>query len=479
MSEFAGFDLDRNTERAWSRFRARLADHIAEMADDDILVVSVDSAVDDDEDEEGAAPYVQFRAWGETLVRSEVSGGNEFLTAELQLDDAASGTVVGLGWAEPTGTREGSANFYVDVERAQADRLAVMTTQVLRDVFGVPHPAFLAADGLGDDAEDDTGLPVGSATADDESLEAPAVFPRDREHLLSLVDDALTPIFGQPPEHDEDDDIPVVSGTALVFVRVLERMPTIQLFCFLVHDVVHPDRTAFEVSVLNRDKRFLKFVLVGDSVMAQLHLPAYPFAPEHLRTMLAMMSEAVDEIDDDLVARVGGRRTFEPESPVAVEDADLELLLDSEERREVEAGTEATHPAMMTLLQLDAESPGSITPELAASVCSGDRDLILELITWNSDQEIAWRQARDHAALSGDSDEADVCDHETRHAEGMVNILRRALRLIVEQKMGRERTSFEYGGGPGRPTSMRRPEPDAALPGLDVPVDEPGLFDEG
>jgi len=195
--------------------------------------------------------------------------------------------------------------------------------------------------------------------------------------------------------------------------------------------------------------------------------------------MLAMMSEAVDEIDDDLVARVGGRRTFEPESPVAVEDADLELLLDSEEQREVEAGTEATHPAMMTLLQLDAESPGSITPELAVSVCSGDRDLILELITWNGDQEIAWRQARDHAALSGDTDEADVCDHETRHAEGMVNILRRALRLIVEQQMGRERTGFGYGGGPRRPTSMRRPEPDAALPGLDVPVDEPGLFDEG
>src|SRR5205085_12427309 len=61
MGEFAGFDLDRSTERAWSRFQARLADHLAEMDDDDVLVVSADSAVGSDA--EGSAPYVQFRAW--------------------------------------------------------------------------------------------------------------------------------------------------------------------------------------------------------------------------------------------------------------------------------------------------------------------------------------------------------------------------------------------------------------------------------
>lgn len=481
MSEFAGFDLDRNTERAWSRFRARLADHIAEMADDDVLVVSADSAVDEDGD--GAAPYVQFCAWGETRVRSEVSS-NLYFSDGLQLDAETSAKVIDLGWEAPTASQDdggpggGSTNFSVDLERGQADRLAVMTTQVLREVFAVPHPAFLAAGGLGEETPDQPeGLadPASPGSPGEADAEPAAVFPSDREHLMRLVDDALVPVFGQIPEHDEDDDIPVVSGTALMYVRVMEGTPVVQLFCTLVHDVKHRESAAFEVSVLNRDERFLKFVLVGDAVMTQLHLPAYPFAPEHLRAMLAVMSESVDRIDDDLVVRVGGRRAFEPEL--------IELITEVEDGDDDEPAmdgspSDETHPAMMTLLQLDADTPGALTPELAASVCSSDRALILALISWNSHQEIEWRQARDQCILAGETDEAAVCAHESAHAEAMVNLLRRTLRLVVEQQLGRERTSFWYAGTAGRTTSSRPLERDAALPGLDGPGEEPGLFDE-
>ncbi len=38
------------------------------------------------------------------------------------------------------------------------------------------------------------------------------------------------------------------------------------------------------------------------------------------------------------------------------------------------------HPAMLTLLQLDAESPGSIKPSLAAKVCEIDPELLITLI---------------------------------------------------------------------------------------------------
>jgi len=56
---------------------------------------------------------------------------------------------------------------------------------------------------------------------------------------------------------------------------------------------------------------------------------------------------------------------------------------------------------MMTLLQLDAESPRSVDPELAAGICGMDCDLILELLTSHSEQETAWRSARDEAILTG------------------------------------------------------------------------------
>ncbi|HET9759026.1 MAG TPA: hypothetical protein VFP51_04665, partial [Nocardioidaceae bacterium] len=245
--------------------------------------------------------------------------------------------------------------------------------------------------------------------------------------------------------------------------------PVIQLFCPLVCEVGDRDRAAFEVSVLNRDQRFLKFVLSGDDVMVHMYLPAYPFAPEHLRAMLGLMSSSVDSLDDDLVARVGGRRMFE-----TTEDDEGPGEPDATDEEDRESRPEAMHPAMLTLLQLDAESPGSLTPELAASVCAMDRDLILELITWNSEQETAWRQARDQAVLHGDAEEAEVCGHEMSHAEQTVNLLRRALRLVVERQLGRDLLDQGYVVARRRRESRR--EKDAPLPGLDA--EEAGLFDE-
>lgn len=196
LSEFADFDLDRSTARAWSKFQARLADHVADMQDDDILLVEAELAADEDE-ADGSAPYVQFCAWGEEFVRCEVSS-NDYLATEHLLDPAAVETLTALGWSAPTCGRddddpgEESANFYLDVDRSHVDRLAVMTVKALRDVFGVAHPVFLSAGNLTDDDEPapDLGVPASQAISEPDPDELIAVSPRDREHLRALVDDA-------------------------------------------------------------------------------------------------------------------------------------------------------------------------------------------------------------------------------------------------------------------------------------------------
>lgn len=314
---------------------------------------------------------------------------------------------------------------------------------------------FLSSNHLAEDGEPapNLGVPRSELSSELDPEEPIAIVPRDREHLQSLIDDALTPFFGHVPEHDEDDDIPVICGSSIVFVRVLEQTPVIKMFASLVCDVTDLDRAAFEVTVLNRDTRFIKFVVVEDRVMAYVFLPAWPFAPQHLRGTLASMAETIDEIDDDLVARIGGRRAFD-----AVPDEEPDE--DDQDEEESDEDETPLHPAMMTLLQLDAESPGSVDPELAASICGMDRDLILELITWNSDQEIAWRRRRDQATLMGDpDDEADVCDHEMRHAEQMTNLLRRALRILVERELGRQRAESSYDAPPRRRARKLPPKP--------------------
>ena len=213
-----------------------------------------------------------------------------------------------------------------------------------------------------------------------------------------------------------------MSGSAVVFVRTLTHAPLIRIWAVVTLAVGDLDRAKFEVEVLNRDRPFAKFVLIDDRIVAHVHMPAAPFVPEHLRQMLTMMCGLADEVDDDLAVRVRGRRFLEP--------SDL---------HETEAGGESEsigiHPAMLTLLQLDAESPGSIKPSLAARVCENDAELLLTLIRWNEQQEIAWRTARDDATDAGDpDDEADACEHERAHAQRTTKLLRKALRLDVDER---------------------------------------------
>ena len=174
-------ELSGEIERAWTAFRARLADRLAALEDDDLLHLEVQVGVDEDE-LEGAAPYLQLVGWGGDLIRAEAVG-NAFLDERFLLGDAAQGRLTGWGWLAPTHGPDdegdaGSPHFHVDLERRDADRLAVMVVGALRDAYGCTHPAFLEADGLEVDPQR-APLPAPVSAPAAEELEEPlAVFPR-------------------------------------------------------------------------------------------------------------------------------------------------------------------------------------------------------------------------------------------------------------------------------------------------------------
>lgn len=424
--EFAEFDLDRSTARAWSQFQARLADHVVAMTSDDVLLIEAYSVAA--ADDPGAAPYIQFAGWGDDRIRCEVSS-NEYLAPRYALDAAATSTLQSLGWSAPSHGRDdeggsGSANFYLDSGRSAADKLAVMAVQALRGVFGVAHPAFLLAHNLGEGAAaPELGIPspmVESAVGQQEPL---AVVPDDVDHLRTLVDQALEPMFGHGPNHDSDGDIPVVAGSALLFVRVLEDAPAVEMFSTIVRDVSDLDEAAEATAELNNSIRLIKFLLVEDAVIAVAHVAAMPFAPQQLRSVLDYMSRVADGIDEGLAARVGGRRVFEDQPT---------------ERPAAPAGEASGLPAeLQTLLHLDVEGESPIEPDLAASVCDYDRDLVLRLLKISSQEEIAWRASHDKAAIEADRDAAAVCGVEAAAWAKTVETLRGALRVIVERNRQR------------------------------------------
>lgn len=422
--EFAEFDLDRSTARAWSQFQARLADHVAAMTDDDVLIVEANSGGDDHET--GASPYVQFLAGGEGLIHCEVSS-NAYLAPRYALDPQASATLQSLGWSAPDpgeeeSTRSGSANFYVDSARSSADKLAVMAVQALRGVFGVAHPAFLSARNPGVGAPTpELGIPSPMVESAIEMHEPLAVVPDDVDHLRTLVDEALEPMFGHGPNHDSDGDIPVVAGSALVFVRVLEDAPAVEMFSTIVRGVSDLDEAAGAVAELNNGIRLIKFLLVHDVIVAVAHVAAMPFAPQQLRSVLDYMSRVADGLDEGLAARVGGWRALEDQPAEQPDSAAADQL-----------------PAELeTLLHLDVDGETPIDPDLAASVCNYDRDLVLKLLKISSQEEITWRASHDEAAIQGDRDEAAVRGGEAAGWAKTVETLRGALRVIVERNRGR------------------------------------------
>ena len=118
-----------------------------------------------------------------------------------------------------------------------------------------------------------------------------------------------------------------------------------------------------------------------------------------------------------------------------------------------------------------------MTPEMAAAVCDLDRELILELVTCEQRARADLGPHRGEELLSEGDPEglAEVCEAECRSAARMTTVLRRALRLVVEQQADRllERSAYDGRRGPRPP---RRRTRDDVLPGLDTR--EPGLFDQ-
>ncbi len=417
-------DLDESTAEAWRGFQARLADRVAAMEDDELLLVEVESAVGD---EDGAAPYVQLCGWGGDLVRVEAVS-NHYLADQHRLDEDEEAVLVELGFSAPTYASDeepdsGSANFHLDAERTEADRLAVVTVRALREVYGVAHPAFLDADGL----QRDEDAPASEEPSPKVPAGAVAVYPRNgHDQLQSLVDEAMEEHLGRPPWHDDDGDIPVFVGNTIVWVRVLD-VPVVRIFSLLVDEVRAVDRAALEVGVLNHDHMFPKFVLEGRQVWAYYHLPAWPFVPEQFRLALRKMTDGLSRVADDLVMRLGGRRWTDD---------------DVAEAEDAEPGAAGLHPALLTLLHLEADAPGSVDPETAAAICDDDRELVLRLL----------EQA------GADEDEATV------------RLLRRALRVCVRREVERRRTSAAGRGVPAhgrRPARPTRRAPDPTLEEID------------
>lgn len=407
--------LDETLVRAWVDFAGRLARMLARLEEGQVVILELPSPYDRSEIE-GAAPYVEFGVTEDGMVSGTIPG-RDLMDERHHLSVEFEDRLRRTGWMPRTDDPAGTGALSMSASLADVMALAEGTVSAVRDSFGVPHPSFLTAFGFSTEPNVvsptiELGVPGVSVPLRGDEPDVVAV-PEGPDHLGQLVDEAMTSLFGHPPTRDSDGDIPIRSGSAMVFVRVLPDAPIVELFAPLLLDVVGNALTLERLAQINQRVRFVKFAWRTGTVFAEMQLHCLPFVGAHLRHAVALMSEVADRADDELRLELGGQLFF-------ADDAD----------RDVEQ-EDPLPPELLTLLHLDPHGTGEVDPELAASVCNGDRDLILQFIRRSEEQMLSWLRSAERAAEQGDEEEAAACHHEEAAWQATVDLLRAALRVVV------------------------------------------------
>ena len=207
------------------------------------------------------------------------------------------------GWSPPTATGPGPVDgFWVEDSQDRSDRVSALAVAALRDVFGVPHPVFLAPDQLSEVLREPGPTEQAVALAPRRA--------RDQEELNALVDRELTRMYGHPPMRDGEGDVAFRVGSTMLFLRTSPDGQEVTVFAAVVHDVEGRSRAAEVLNDLNVEARWVKFQLVRDRVFVTFSVLARPFVPEHLHHAVRVLSEVADGIDDELATKLHGRTTF-------------------------------------------------------------------------------------------------------------------------------------------------------------------------
>lgn len=400
MNDSLEFDFD--VDAAWMQFQRALGDYVSAMHDGDALVI--ESRYDSTDGVPDTAACVQFYAWDLDMVRCEIPA-NEHLHSSRALTEGQRDRLRAIGFEISENSDPSSP--HLDRNRSWSDELARTTVAVFRDIWGLPHPSFLGSRATG--RYDVPSFEV--ATGAEISTVPLCVQPKGKEHLQQLVDRALEPWFGFPPDHDPDGDIALrfVSGTAYVSVKSTE--PVVEITSTLVHAVSGRTRAAELLVDLNLQLPDVMLHLVQDCVVAQVRVNGSPFVPDHLLWAVRMLSHVWEQVDEKFADDFGGS-LGEPAPPtIDVDDFPGGLL---------------------ELVQLVSESDASLDVPTVLTCCSSDRDMVVTYLRISAEQEASWRAMAVAADLGDEQCDIEEADREARNWSRAVAALREVLRTTPE-----------------------------------------------
>jgi hypothetical protein len=247
--------------------------------------------------------------------------GNAGLPPEYRLSRTAVGDLVALGW-QPPGVVDGSGeSFGVRLPVRDAAILAVIITRTMKDVYGAPHPAFLtyAATDASSAPVDLPALGAARAALAEPPQQSEARGARSSRNptaalpLTERVQLVVAELLGSRPEQlqmDADGDIGIRAGSAMVFVRVRDNPPLIDVFSPVLTEIEPTERLYGRLSDLTNRMPIGRLYCTSDTVWASVPVMGRDFQPSHLMLAVQVMTGLADELDDRLQGEFGGRRFY-------------------------------------------------------------------------------------------------------------------------------------------------------------------------
>ncbi|GID97336.1 hypothetical protein ACFQFC_24270 [Amorphoplanes digitatis] len=324
-------DLRAKVTEAWREFAGALGALLPTLPDG----AHVDITLDPTASGTGTAVYsVSMRVLADGVVEA-LAVGNAGLPEGYRMNRSSVADLVALGWSPPGVLPDSGDSFGLRSNTAAAKQVGAIVSRTLRDVYGAPHPAFLVYlvhDGadepietapLGtarhepsisgelslDDLDEDGVLSEALASAADE------VIPL--EERVRTVVATMSKTTVDQLQVDNDGDIGIRAGSAMVFVRVRDNPPLVDVFSPILTEVEPTEQLYMKLSELTNRMPIGRLYCAQDTVWASIPVFGRNFQATHLMLAVQVMTGLADELDDRLHGEFGGKRFFgEGDKPV-------------------------------------------------------------------------------------------------------------------------------------------------------------------
>jgi hypothetical protein len=312
LEEPSAADLHLKVTEAWRDFAGALAGVLPELQSGAHLDLTLDPTASGT----GDAVYGVSIEAGADGALTALAVSNAGLPEGYRLARAEIAAMVALGWAPP-GVQVGSGeSFGLGATTARAAQFAATVTRTLRDVYGAPHPAFLVYT-AGDEQDEPIAVAqLGTARhlsvvdAADQITDAQVSSALDLTERVRIVVASLLKSDPDELPTDSDGDIGIRAGSAMVFVRVRDNPPLIDVFSPVLTEVEPTEKLFARLSELTKRMPIGRLYCTAGTVWASIPVFGRDFQHTHLSLAIQVMTGLADELDDRLHGEFGGKRFF-------------------------------------------------------------------------------------------------------------------------------------------------------------------------